>query len=164
MQEEPPTLDYRSPAAPLPSGAWTPPATALIGGLLGLILTGLGFAAAGAGHGCYVLLGLASSPAGLLDDFLVTLCATPLFWAVIGFLMPLVRYTPSRIAFVVLMLVHYAAAVIILTDPDHFGDWSYLPRVGTLIFMGFGVYAAMQIFAWWMFARIVRGHRADSSR
>src|SRR5580765_1700576 len=55
----------------------------LRGMLFGVGLAALGFLAAGAGHGTYVLIGASSAPVGVLG-IRAALAGAPIFWAVVG--------------------------------------------------------------------------------
>lgn len=73
----------------------------------GSALMVLGFVAAGAGHGTYVILRLSSSPLPLLAAIL-GIFGGPLVWGTIGGAFAFRRYAFGRRAFVGLLASHYA--------------------------------------------------------
>src|ERR1017187_7489350 len=102
----------------------------IVGFLYGTVLLVLAAAAAGFGHGLYAPLGLVSSPFSLLG-IRAAFVATPLLWALVGF----VAYrngSRGRRAAVWLLVAHYCAAAIVLLSRDSafadFNYWAQLPH------------------------------------
>jgi hypothetical protein len=132
---------------------WTLAAFAsLIGLLVGLILSFVGFIAAGIGHGSYVIIGLVSSPFGLLGNVLIALFVAPVLWALFGYLAATAAQRNKRRLFLALMAIHYLTLLPIWSNPDGFGDWSYVGRVRDEVMLGFVLYGIAQIALWAVFA------------
>lgn len=122
-----------------------------LGGLglaYGCALAFIGFLAAGFGHGCYVIIGLSSAPLGLLQNILISLIGGPVLWTVVGLLLGTSRHLVLRLAFLATMLSHYASLFHVLRSPSIFADWDYLPKVQSIVWIGFAVYAIGQALIW----------------
>ncbi len=102
------------------------------------------------GHGCFVPLGVVSSPLGFAGPF-VALVGCPFLWALAALFVSIDAPLPQRV-FVVIMTVHYVALPILLATDD-FGDWSYLGRLADSLtpwplLLGFGVYTGGHVILW----------------
>jgi hypothetical protein len=125
--------------------------TSLLGAFYGAVLSALGVAVAGAGHGTYFLLILVSSPAGLLG-VASSVIGAPILWFVIGLLFN--RRNP-RFVLLAVLLLHYGSAVFLLVRADE--NWQYFARVWHMMPLvllgGFVWYMAGQIVIWVMLFR-----------
>ena len=104
-----------------------------------------GFGAAGAGHGCFVLIGLAAAPISLSGSGTLAFIV-PFFW------WPLVAVAAARSysgywlgVLLVLMLTHYASLPWVLAAPSPFANWEMFPKVRSIAYQGFAIYAAGQL-------------------
>jgi hypothetical protein len=133
---------------------------AVAGFCYGFVLAVLGTMAAGAGHGTYVFLGLASSPFGITQK-LDNAFAAPFFWCVVGGLLGAVTHRIPRALFLAAIFAHYTALPFILASGSMFGDWDYVHKVGGLATFLFGLYGLGQVVTWWIFVGILqrRGQR-----
>lgn len=130
---------------------WSTRWAACYGGLLSI----LSLAAAGLGHGTYVIMGASSSPLGVFGEIPVALFGAPLIWGIAGGLASASTRLVPRIEFRVLMLLHYGAMPLILSDPNHFGDWDHARRALTTrgVLLWAVLYAAGQFLLWWTHVR-----------
>jgi hypothetical protein len=122
---------------------------AICGAIYGMGLAALSFLAAGAGHGTYVVLGLASAPLGILG-ITVALIGLPFWWTGL-----FVLARRNQGAFIGAMLVHYLSGAVLLTNhrfADSFGDWNYFAGMwatSRAFLVGWFVwYLAGQMFLW----------------
>jgi hypothetical protein len=113
------------------------------------------FFSAGAGHGTYVPLGISASPVSVIPDVLTATVAIPLFWGAAGGLATSSKQFVQRFAFWIVMLLHYAALPLVLSESDRFGDWDYARRdPGTLGFF-LVVYGVGQVGLWILHFRAI---------
>jgi hypothetical protein len=119
-----------------------------LGLCFGLILGFLGFAAAGVGHGTYVLIGLSSSPFGLSQNIFLTWFGAPIFWCIVAALSGAATHRLPRALFLATMIAHYAALPIILGRESNFGDWGYVTKAAGVVAVGVAVYAVGQGGLW----------------
>lgn len=125
----------------------------VVAGLVyGLALASIAVVAAGAGHGTYVLLGLCSSPLGLMQNVAVALLGTPVMWCLVAALLSAAKKPGCKAAFLAAMVAHYAALPIVLSGWSNFGDWEYAEKVPASVTFGAAVYAAGQVALWAAFA------------
>jgi hypothetical protein len=145
---------------------WTSaPFASLIGLLVGLILSFVGFIAAGLGHGSYVIIGLVSSPLGTFGSVLIALFGAPVLWALFAYLAATADQRHKRRSFLILMALHYLTLIPIWSNPDGFGDWFYVGRVKDEVMLGFALYGIAQLALWALFAHATtRGRDAGVSR
>lgn len=125
----------------------------LWGLLYGLALAFWSFAAAGAGHGTYVVMGLSSSPLGFLG-VPIAIFGSPIFWAFIGFLLSKAHRPSYKLAFLLFIVVHYVIIVPLLaTQP--FGDWEYFSKAWSMIPLaiigGLTTYIIGQVAMWFAY-------------
>ncbi len=118
-----------------------------------MALTFWSFAAAGAGHGTYVVMGLSSSPLGFLG-IPVAFFGLSVFWAFIGFLLSKAQYSSYKLAFLLFIVAHYVSIVPLLaTQP--FGDWEYFSKVWSMIPLsiigGLTTYVIGQVAIWFAY-------------
>jgi hypothetical protein len=140
---------------------WTSaPFASFIGLLVGLILSFVGLIAAGLGHGSYVLIGLVSSPLGTFGNSLLALFGAPVLWALFAYLAATAAQRDKRRSFLIVMALHYLTLIPIWSNPDGFGDWSYVPRVRNEVMLGFAIYGIAQIALWALFAHATARGRA----
>jgi hypothetical protein len=127
-----------------------------MGILYGAVLTVIGFLAANAGHGTYVLMGIFSAPFGLLG-IPGAIIGAMILWLLIGLLLG-GRNSSSKKFFLLMILVHYAG-IILLLNTETFGDWKYFEQAiennATTIFLGLAIYVVGQLFIWLRFAMAV---------
>jgi hypothetical protein len=123
----------------------------IVGLLIGLALSFLGFGAAGAGHGAYVLIGLVSSPLGIVGDVLLALFGVPILWTLFGYFAANADRPDDRRTFLIMMTLHFSTLYPILSDHKHFGDWSRVSRVRQLLMVGFAAYGCAQLLLWGVF-------------
>ena len=121
------------------------------GGLLyGLGLTAIGVLMAGAGHGTYLLLGIASAPLSFLG-FFVSLAGPPLLWTAIGGLLPYTRKGPQNRLVVTVMLLHYLGVIFIPLFGDY-AEWKYFAKIWetdpVIVLTGLSLYLSGQFIIW----------------
>jgi len=92
----------------------------MAGAVFGVILMGLALAAAGGGHGTYVLLGLFSAPLGCFG-ISVAVFGTPLLWATVGVVAGLLNFSTGRRCLLGFLLIHYVSAACSLWL--QYGNW-----------------------------------------
>ena len=127
----------------------------LVGLVYGLGLTIIGFFLAGAGHGTYILLRIASAPISLLG-IVPSLAGAPIFWTAIGTLLPNSHKRPDRQILVGAMLLHYLSVLLVLFLDSH-AEWTYFERVSgvypLMVFAGGSLYLIGQIAVWLFWSR-----------
>ena len=128
-----------------------------IGGSLGLVLALSAFAAAGFGHGSYVLLGVVAAPF-CFGGVLVALVTTPLLWAFASYLAASVERRPRR-TLLFLLPLHYLSALVAVTVWPH-ADWRYVSRSAGAVMIGAVTYAMTQVYVWLLFRHAGRVSRA----
>ena len=116
-----------------------------------MALSLIGFMLAAAGHGTYILLGIASAPLTLLRNFWLSLAGPPLLWAIIGGLLAYSsRRLHRRIVFIGLSF-HYLGVALVSLIAD-FADREYIRRVWQLnslmLVVGITLYVTGQISIW----------------
>jgi hypothetical protein len=122
------------------------------GGYGGLLLVS-SFFAAGLGHGTYVPMGIAASPISAVPNVCAALVAIPILWSVVGVLASSSNHRLQRYAFRAVLLLHYAALPLVLSDHEHFGDTSYVRRdPGTFGFFVV-IYVIGQVALWTVHAK-----------
>ena len=99
----------------------------LAGFLYGVSLTVIGVLLAAAGHGTYLLLGIASAPISLLG-FVFSLVGPTFLWSAVGLLLPYTPMKPQRQVMVGLMLLHYTG-LLFLPFFDEDTNWKYFEKV-----------------------------------
>lgn len=135
---------------------------ALLGAAYGIVLCGIGMMAAGAGHGTYIFVILASAPVWALTNagpigVGISLLAIPVLWFVVGLLLN-GKSRQKTAVFLTIMLVHYASAVwLLLADRQ---EWRLTNQM--LAVLGFSVYLLGQIVVWWAFAGNIRSNKSAS--
>ena len=134
-----------------------------IGSSLGLVLSLSAFAAAGFGHGSYVLLGVVAAPF-CFGGVLVALVTTPLLWAFTSYLAASVERMPRR-ALLVLLPLHYLSALVAVTAWPY-ADWRYVSSSAGALMIGAATYATMQVYVWLLFrhsGRLSSAHRSPAN-
>lgn len=126
----------------------------MLGGLYGVILSCVGFMLAGAGHGTYILLAIASAPLSLLGGFWF-LVSPPLLWTIVGSILAYSsRIQQRQIGFFVLS-VHYLSGLFAWFVADY-ADLKYFERVwqdNALMLVGgitFYLFGQISIWAYWL--------------
>jgi hypothetical protein len=138
----------------MPSDLRNPRVLGAIGFSCGIGMSALGFLAAGAGHGSYVLLGLFSAPLGEFRSVVVALIGPPFLWSMVGLILGWSRTNwLCRIAFPVLLIIHYLSLFMILSPPSPFADWKYVEKVKSLVIVGFTFYLAGHCFLWILYVQ-----------
>ena len=89
----------------------------VVGFLYGVSLAAIAVVAAGAGHGTYIPLTLASAPFCLLG-VLIALIGTPLLWGLVGYLCWRVAKGKSIVPLVALMGSHYIVGLFLAFNPN----------------------------------------------
>jgi hypothetical protein len=122
----------------------------LAGFAYGLGLTVVGVFMAGAGHGTYLLLGVAAAPVSFWG-ILFSIVGPPILWGVVGSLLSHASKTPQRQIVVCVMLSHYLGIMLL----PFFGDYvegKYFERVWAanpaIVLMGGSLYLAGQVATW----------------
>lgn len=130
---------------------------ALVGFLYGLALSAIGFLMTGAGHGTYILLGVASAPLSFFG-FYVSLAGPPVLWTAIGSRLPY-RRQPQRRLVATVMLLHYLG-VLLIPFFDQYAQWKNLERAWAenpgMVLAGLGLYCVGQITIWFYWFKIGR--------
>jgi hypothetical protein len=128
----------------------------LSGVTYGAGLTCLGIMAAGAGHGTYLLLGIASAPLSFLGIPL-SIISPPLLWGLVGWLLSRAERGPQRQIVPALFLVHYAAILLMPLFEDYAEGkyiaitWAHNP---VILILGAGVYLLGQGLMWGYWFRL----------
>ena len=121
-----------------------------VGLAYGLGLTLTGSLLAGAGHGTYLLLGIASAPVSFLG-FIPSIGGPPVLWSAVGALLPYTGRKPQRQVLFGIMLLHYLG-VALVPFFDEFAEWKYFERVWeaypVVVLMGGSLYLVGQIAIW----------------
>lgn len=122
----------------------------MLGGIYGVTLSFVGFMLAGAGHGTYMLLTIASAPLSLLGGFWFFV-GPPLLWTVVGAFLAYSSRIPQRqIVFFVLSL-HYVSGPLAWFVADY-ADLKYFERVwlinALVLLAGITFYMLGQISIW----------------
>jgi len=124
----------------------------VIGGLVyGVLLAVIAFGDADNGKGTYVMLGLFSSPLGLARSLTLAFVGTPILWALLGTLAGSAHHTWARVAFIFGMLIHYGAAVLVLTQGGYFGDLDHVLKYPDSMLLALGAYLIGQIALWTLY-------------
>jgi len=122
----------------------------IIGLLYGLSLSAVGGLLTGAGHGTYILLGIASAPISFLG-IIFSLVSPPLLWGVICGLLPYTSKNPQRRIFISVVVLHYASVPFVIFF-DAYSDLKYLHKVWQAypasIIAGVSLYFAGQVLIW----------------
>ena len=126
----------------------------MLGGLYGAILSCIGFMLAGAGHGTYLMLAIASAPLSLLGGvwFFV---APPLLWTVVGSFLAYTSRIPQRQIVLFILSLHYLSGLLAWFVADY-GDLKYFERVwqvNPLMLLGviaFYMFGQISIWTYWL--------------
>lgn len=112
----------------------------------GLFFLATGFLAAGAGHGNYAIIDIASAPFIYSGSFWTAMLALPVFWGVVGALLGAADRRIPRALFIAVISGHYAgAAVVFLTGRC---DLSRLSRTYGVVLFALAAYIIGQITIW----------------
>ena len=130
--------------------------TTVIGFTYGLALVTLAGIAAGFGEGLYAPLALVSSPFSLIG-VRSAFAATPLLWALVGFLLNLRHRKLSAFLVIAVLALSYCGAAVVLHSPSNaFADdnrWSRLPEsIRILSKATVSLYLVGQVAIWWRIA------------
>jgi hypothetical protein len=122
----------------------------VIGFAYGISLSVIGTLLAAAGHGTYLLLGLASAPFGLLG-ITVSIVCPPFLWSAILLALSYAGKTRYRIIATTFLVVHYLGIILVFFDRDYM-EVKYIRRIGraypvTLV-MSFALYLAGEVAIW----------------
>ena len=105
---------------------------------------------AGAGHGTYLLLGIASAPLSFLG-ISFSFVGPPLLWTTLWALLPYTNKRPQRQIVAVALVLHYAA-LLLIPFFDLYAEGKYIDRVWraspVIIVMGAALYLLGQIMIW----------------
>jgi hypothetical protein len=77
--------------------------------------------------------------------------ATPIVWAIIGALAGAAGNPIAKVMFMIAMLIHYGALLIILTQDGALGDWDGAAKFPQDLTLGICAYIAGQIFFWTLY-------------
>lgn len=136
----------------------------LAGLLYGLGLTVIGVFMAGAGHGTYLLLGMAAAPLSFLG-ILFSIVGSPILWSAVGSLLSYASKNPQRQIVMAVMLLHYLG-VLLLPFFGEYAEWKYFERVWganpVVVLVGGSLYLAGQIVIW--FCWFNAGRSLDSKK
>jgi hypothetical protein len=120
------------------------------GFLYGLALTCIGVFLAGAGHGTYLLLGIASAPISFLGIGF-SFVGPPLLWSTVGALLPYTREQSIRQVFAIALLLHYVSLAFVPLF-DIYAEAKYFYKVWTthplMVVVGLGLYLMGQVMIW----------------
>jgi len=135
----------------------------IAGGTYAIALVACGVFAAGAGHGSYLVLMIASSPVGILGMY-AGLAAVPaifgpfLLWPSILLLLARTRERRHRPTFVTVMVVHYFGIAALPLTTWFRDDWRtvqrHLPELVVFLAVGLVVYVTGQVLIWRSLARL----------
>jgi hypothetical protein len=108
------------------------------------------------GHGTYVPMGIGASPVSVIPDVGVSCTMISVLWGAAGGLATSSKRRVPRYTFWLLMLLHYAALPLVLSDGERFGDWDYARRYPGEVWVFFAIYAIGQVTLWVFHVRAVR--------
>jgi hypothetical protein len=135
----------------------------LIGGVYGSSLTVVGVLLAGAGHGTYGLLGVASAPLSFLG-IKFSFVGPLLLWTTLGGLLAYSSKAPHRQIVAVALIVHYVA-ILLLPFFGDYADGKYIGRAWhtnpVMIVAGATLYLLGQVTLWLYWLR--QGKSKDKS-
>ncbi len=124
---------------------------AVIGFLYGLGLAVIGILLTAAGHGTYILLGIASAPVSFLG-IIFSIAGPPIFWTLVWVLLTY----KARIFTLCILMVHYASIPFVLFFPQY-AEKQYFDKVWqahpTLVIFGALFYILGQGLLWIYFWR-----------
>lgn len=121
----------------------------------GVALTTMGVILAGAGHGTYLLLGVASAPMSYLG-VAVAILLPPLLWGAVGWLLSQADRSPQRQLVAIILLAHYAGIFFLPGFEEYLEakyvlkTWEYNPE---LLIVGLAVYLGGQVVTWYFWLR-----------
>jgi hypothetical protein len=122
----------------------------VIGFLYGLSLTVVGVLVAGAGHGTYILLGIASAPASFLG-IIFSVISPSLLWTMVWGILPNIHKSPQRQIFFITLTLHYFSILLIPVFEDY-SEGKYIVKVWemhpAMIILGFTIYLVGQVMIW----------------
>ena len=122
----------------------------VLGCLYGMSLTAVGILLTGAGHGTYVLLGIASAPLSFLG-IISSFVSPPLLWTTLGGLLAYSSKVPQRQIVAVALGLHYAAILLVPFFHDY-ADRKYIERSWqanpVMITAGAALYVLGQVAIW----------------
>ncbi len=126
------------------------------GGLVyGLGLTGIGVLMAGAGHGTYLLLGIASAPLNFLGVGF-SIITPPLMWSTLCGLLAYHRRNPQRQILRFAFAIHYLS-ITLLPFSEEYADKGYffkaLEANSLVVILGFAFYLTGQAMIWFYWFR-----------
>lgn len=116
----------------------------------GLVITWCGLAATGGGHGSGLLLLLSSAPLFYIAGLYGTL-ASPILWALIGFLLMGVKQGWLKLSLIFILVVHYTSIIALLIQ---FDDWEYVSKALFWLVPGILMYIIGQVVMWHIFLTI----------
>lgn len=122
----------------------------MIGFLYGLGLAVIGTLLTAAGHGTYVLLGIASAPVSFLG-IVFSIVAPPIFWTLVWVLLTYKTRMPQRLIILCILVVHYVSIPLVLFFPQY-AEEKYFDKIWqahpTLIVFGALFYIMGQGLLW----------------
>lgn len=124
--------------------------------MYGLSLTVVGVLMAGAGHGTYLLLGIASAPLSFLG-IAVSIVSPPLLWSVLAGLLSYSHKSPQRQIFLAALALHYLA-ILLLPFFKGYAEEKYIAKTLEVnpVIAGLGVtlYLLGQVMIWLYWLRV----------
>lgn len=121
----------------------------------GLVLTVFGVMLAGAGHGTYILLGMASAPFSFFG-VIFSVIVPPLMWGALAGLLAERRQT-----LLVALAVHYFSLLLIPFSED-FGESKYLVKAmedyPAVLISSVAFYAVGQVLFWFYWFKVKTKH------
>lgn len=139
------------------------PLAVVIGFLYGLSLTVLGIALAGAGHGTYLLLGIASAPLSFFG-VVASVVSPPILWATLWAFLAYAATKHRRTIVALALIAHYIGILLVAVYGDEYVDPKYITKVWDanpfMMVIGLGFYVLGQA-AIWLF-RVKTGKRIQS--
>ena len=138
----------------------------LAGLLYGLSLASIGLLEAGAGHGSYLLLGIAAAPLSF-GGIRFSLIAPLILWTTVGCFLSSTYKSPQRQIFVLLLGLHYFAVPFVslfrlYSDPVYIAEaWKYNPL---MLVLGFAVYLLGQVMLWLLWFRFGKTSATDGEQ
>jgi hypothetical protein len=128
-----------------------------LGGLVyGLSLTGVGVLMAGAGHGTYLLLGVASAPLSFLG-IPFSMVSPPLLWSVMGGLLSYSHKSPQRQILLAALALHYLA-ILLLPFFEGYAEEKYIAKAlevnPVVVGLGVTLYLLGQVIIWLYWFRV----------
>jgi hypothetical protein len=138
----------------------------LCGFIYGLVLATVGILMTGAGHGTYILLGIASAPLSFLG-IPCSIISPPFLWSTLWFLSSYPKRSPQRRVLIIALIIHYLA-LLLIPFFDVYAEGKYIVKLyrfhPEVVLFGGAFYLSGQVAIWYYIKKTGNGHRANNLR